>query len=164
MAVSKYTLSELNEMDNGEIFSQICHVVSKMPANGPPRLFFGSMDDSIQTEFERQSNHLKLAVVADFTKAGLTMLALLRIIIDENYDLIKMDTEMTGGLSFSFDDLARIIGDREKIYMHEEMWKSFYYTTLSGADGTINIKRSFSDIDLWTLKRLSDVGNAIDLE
>lgn len=66
-------------------------------------MFFALTYDSNQTLFEKKSNQLKIGVVAKSKTVGLVLLFLLRLIIDNNYDLANLaleDEEMNKGIDY----------------------------------------------------------------
>lgn len=58
---------------------------------GEVKIYFSGEFDGNQTKFESLSNHLEVGVIAPNKITGLVLLRLVRIIIDENTDLLMDD-------------------------------------------------------------------------
>lgn len=157
---------------------QRCRVLeSKLPAD-QARIYFSGEYDSSQTRFERDSNHLRVGVVAKSPEVGMVMLFLLRVVIDQRPDFLT-------------DTLAEIVGSRvsetsdedpssapvafswlwtQVLATHEEQYscnfslhEQFRQELHGWKNGTTVVTADITTVDLWTLPRLeAELEDVID--
>lgn len=124
------------------------------------KLYFSgdpSPDQIDQTEFERKSNHLEIGVLANDRTVALVLLRLVRIIVDENPDILLWDLEEMQGetpIGLVIEQLA--MGEEQ--YMSEYDMNEALNITLYDfeGEGEVNIDRHYDDVDIWTFKRVME--------
>lgn len=97
MSETAWCLKKLKSerFDYGPVFRvlrKVCHVLEKKAKleGLHRRAYFSGEGDSVQTEFERRSNHLEIGVQARVQSVGRFKLFLLRTLIDDRRDLPSM--------------------------------------------------------------------------
>lgn len=132
------------------------------PSPGPAkRVCFSGGVDSNQPMFEEQSNNLEIGVIANNDDEGRLLLAVLRVIIDENPDLENWPYSIGGDRSYLvktevkdhelYSYLMSLYGDREETYFISfDISEANFSSELYGKIVTKN----YSQVDLWTRSRL----------
>lgn len=114
----------------------------------PERLFIDGEYDSNQTLFEKKSNSCKIGVLAKNEQVGYALLHLLRIIIDNNYDLIDVLMENVEEQDFYTPaEIFAAMADKE----------TEYTTIYSVGQKIVNVNEKVikrSTIDTWSLSRI----------
>ena len=126
----------------------------------PNKIYFSGEFDSNQTDFEEQSNQLKVGVITNNETTGLVLLRLLRIIIDKNpnlfwYDLENLITDDTSDFEVSVADIIHAFAKGEELYMTSFELNGKLITRACD-DNKIIIERRLDEVDIWTLKRVSE--------
>lgn len=121
------------------------------------RVYFSGEFDGSQTFFEKQSNHLRIGVIASNHKVGLILLRLLRIIIDDVYHLLTIYfEELEPGDKYLIKDLVEEMSKEETQYLEVFEIDDIYRTTLMSSKGNISIEKRFWEVDLWNLNRIKE--------
>lgn len=118
----------------------------------PNRVFFGGEIDPKQSRFEYQSNYLMIGVLANNDTVGLCLLHFLRMIIDQNYDLLWEHLKKSEFVTF--DDFFYCLAHFEK---HVTAFNLDTVPTviLSGPYGQEEqISRPYNNISIWNIERI----------
>jgi hypothetical protein len=120
----------------------------------PPKykLYFSGEFDSNQTKFEKRSNNLEIAVVAKHSRCAWILLSLLRTIIDgeQSMRIIYEDSR-------DWDEFVRTFCYTEEAYTTEwPLDADIFETTLHYGSETIEIRKSLSEVDVWTYSRIKE--------
>lgn len=112
------------------------------------KIYFSGEFDSNQTEFEKQSNHLEIGVIAKSKQGGLVGLRILRYIVDEHFVLFRFDEEDAHN---EHEDIIDLLETKEEKYLSsfnlDEIFKSKF------ASGKV-IQKTLKDVKTYTLKDL----------
>lgn len=152
--------------------------LANLHSDGPDKLFVDGEYDSNQTNFERQSNKLEIGVVANSDTVGYSLLHILRMIIDDNFQLIECLHEwFEEEIGESFDPMPssnyvmeRYFGKASiqqviDVFKTRETW----YTTIFNKGDDIKVElhgykngkfykevinKTIEEIDIWDMKRI----------
>ena len=136
----------------------------------PYKVFVSGEGDSNQTDFETQSNHAEIGVLANSKRMGQTLLLFLRCIVDRDV-LMPLDLLIDGiagpkpqnAENYTIEDVLNVW----------EKWESQYVT--QDSTGVVKVKlnrvqrygkkteivvdtieKQWWEMDIWTLKRIED--------
>jgi len=148
---------QLSDGDDGSEFLDIIFTHLKTIAkserdrNLKLRMYFSGEYDSNQTTFEKQSNHLEIGVIARSKRVAGCMLMILRMIVDDNYNLLSSvleDYKIRNKMDL--DRLVNILARTEYTYMTSgPLHKK---ATVRLIDSTI--EKYADEITLYTLPHL----------
>jgi hypothetical protein len=125
------------------------------------KLYIDGEPGSNQTAFETMSNHLKIGVKANSDCVGYSLLAFLRMIIDERFDLLatwiedyleehKRDNINVAGI------LMEILSKQETAYSDKySLGRPEITRMLKGFEGSKIITKAVSEIDIWSFERIA---------
>lgn len=151
--------------------------LNELPSEGPNKLFVDGEFDSNQTTFEKQSNNLEIGVLADSDTVGYSLLHVLRMIIDDNFELTEClrewfeedyDTFVPIVSSNSvmeryfgkatIEQIINVLKDRETMYTtifnQGDEIKVELQGYRNGKHYREVIKKTMAEIDIWDMERI----------
>jgi len=154
-SISSY-FQQLSDGDSSEfldiIFKHLETIAnSKRDKNLKLRMYFSGEFDSNQTTFEEQSNHLEIGVIARSKRVAGCMLMILRMIVDDNYNLLSYVLEdYKNRDKMNLDRLVNILARTEYKYMTIAPLHKKATVLLVGS----TIEKYADEIKLYTLPHL----------
>lgn len=124
------------------------------------RVCFSGEYDTNQSTFEEMSNNLEVGVISNNDDEGKLLLAVLRVIIDDNAFLVEwsdIGEDKAAKVKEVVEDdelysyLLDVYGDREDAYFSAFNISAKKFTAELDDE---TITKNFSQVDLWTRKRL----------
>jgi len=161
-----FTLTDNCEHD---LLNVIEKYLKELPPDDQPKIYFSGEFDSNQTKFEYKSNNLEIGVLAYNKTVALVLLRFLRIIIDDNTDLLIEDSFWSEVTEFDAEgnyitetykaqeklditEIIRKISDKEEDYMNCFSLNGSIHTNFIKEEE--NFVKRLDEIDIWTLPRI----------
>jgi hypothetical protein len=156
----------LDKPDYNNILESVlinCEQLEKL-LTSKSHIYFSGEFDSNQTRFEKDSNNLEIGVIAKSSIVGASLLHLLRIIIDQNVEIIDMalDEILDNNDPICPITIMRSFSSDFESYGSDFKLNEKFTSTLICYD--FNLKKSvetiiekyINDVDIWTLSRISN--------
>ena len=136
------------------LIEDIFSCLEKCPSEHENKIFIDGEFDSSQTNFEKQSNHCEIGVIANSPRVGYSLLLFLRMITDKNMNLLIWIFKNMPNIDVDMESIMKVVEKYETRYTDIFSMDEDIKRTLSSHKGEINIKVTSDDIDLWTLHRV----------
>jgi hypothetical protein len=153
----------------GELVNSIQSYLEKLSKEStqPYKIYFSGEFDSNQTDFEKQSNHLEIGVIANDKTVGLVLLRFLRIIVDEYpfliWNSLGFDDGVKKDTTIELKRLVHKMSNYEKTYMASFDLNEAFTVKLYGGHGDVQIEKRLYEVKIWNLQKIfDDLADGID--
>ena len=122
--------------------------------NNKLKIYIDGEMDSNQTDFEKKSNSCKIGVLASSEKIGYSLLLFLRMIIDNNMNLLIWIFEDKPNINIDMATVMKTVEKYETNYTDVYEPGQSITRTLYKQCIPIHINKNIDEIDIWTLAKI----------
>jgi hypothetical protein len=144
---------ETNERKKRVIYRQIIIDTFKYfnDVRGPWKIYINSEFDSSLTTYEEMSNNGEIGVLTQSDRAGYVMSLFLRMIIDNNINIVRSILEDYADISLIDNNIVTIV---EVLQEYASRYINVYPANQRIDLIGTKISKDPSDLDLWTIDRI----------